>query len=53
MCIGSCSVRRQSRSTMSLVDHLLTEQDPIDRLYGSQKIILNNCEVHNFMDILL
>ena len=28
-----CSVRRQSRSTILLVDRLLTEQDPIHRLY--------------------
>ena len=44
MCNGSCSVRRQSRSTISLVDHLLTEQDPIDRLYVSLGFI-NQCHI--------
>ena len=29
MCIGSCSVRRRSRSNNVLLDSLLTEQDPI------------------------
>ena len=33
MCIGSCSVRRRSRGTILLLDGLLTEQDPIHRLY--------------------
>ena len=33
MCIGSCSVRRRSRGTILLLDCLLTEQDPIHRLY--------------------
>ena len=32
LCIGSCSVRRRTRSTILLLDHLLTEQNPIHRL---------------------
>ena len=37
MWIGSCPVRRQSKSTISLLDHLLFKQDPIHTLYCKKK----------------
>ena len=37
MCLGYCSVRRRSRSTILLLDRLLTEQDPKHTLYCVQQ----------------
>ena len=49
VCIGSCSVRR-SRSDIVLIDHLLTEQDPIHRLYICNDDIKFTCKNQDQID---
>ena len=38
MCLGSCSIRGQSRNNIVLIDCLLTEQDPRHTLRQKSKV---------------